>query len=57
MVARTALEDLSGIAPELVNDDRLYRGLDQLGKHKDRLCVRFFYQLGTCYRPSCLDFF
>lgn len=19
--------------------------------------VRFFYQLGTCYRPSCLDFF
>ena len=36
--ARTALEDLSGIAPELINDDRLYRGLDQLGKHKDRLC-------------------
>ena len=35
---RTALEDLSGIAPELINDDRLYRGLDQLGKHKDRLC-------------------
>ncbi len=36
--ARTALEDLSGIAPELINDERLYRGLDQLGKHKDRLC-------------------
>ena len=36
--ARTALEDLSGIAPELINNDRLYRGLDQLGKHKDRLC-------------------
>ena len=36
--ARTALEDLSGIAPELINDDRLYRGLDHLGKHKDRLC-------------------
>jgi len=36
--ARTALEDISGIAPELINDDRLYRGLDQLGKHKDRLC-------------------
>ena len=36
--ARTALEDLSGIAPEFINDDRLYRGLDQLGKHKDRLC-------------------
>ena len=36
--ARTALEDISGIAPELINDDRLYRGLDHLGKHKDRLC-------------------
>ena len=36
--ARTALEDLSGIAPELINDDRLYRVLDQLGRHKDRLC-------------------
>ena len=36
--ARTALEDLSGIPPELINDDRLYRGLDHLGKHKDRLC-------------------
>jgi hypothetical protein len=24
--ARTALEDLSGIAPELINDDRLYPG-------------------------------
>ena len=36
--ARTALEDLSGIAPQLINDDRLYRGLDRLGKHKDRLC-------------------
>ncbi|NBV33048.1 MAG: IS1634 family transposase [Proteobacteria bacterium] len=36
--ARTALEDLSGIAPELINDDRLYRGLDHLAKHKDRLC-------------------
>ncbi len=36
--ARTALEDLSGIAPEHINDDRLYRGLDHLAKHKDRLC-------------------
>ena len=36
--ARTALEDISGIAPELINDDRLYRGLDHLGRHKDRLC-------------------
>ena len=36
--ARTVLEDIRGIAPELINDDRLYRGLDRLGRHKDRLC-------------------
>jgi len=36
--ARTALEDLTGISAEQVNDDRLYRGLDQLGQHKDELC-------------------
>ena len=36
--ARTVLEDISGIAPELINDDRLYRGLDHLGRRKDRLC-------------------
>ncbi len=26
--ARTAPEDLNGIAPELINNDRIYRGLD-----------------------------
>lgn len=36
--ARTAMEDLTGIDAELINDDRLYRGLDALGQHKDRLC-------------------
>jgi hypothetical protein len=36
--AQTALEDIGGIAPELINDDRFYRGLDHLGKHKGRLC-------------------
>jgi transposase len=35
----TALDDLLGVAPELVNDDRLYRALDQLGEHKDALCT------------------
>jgi transposase len=35
----TALDDLLGVAPELVNDDRLYRALDQLGQHKDALCA------------------
>ncbi len=36
--ARTAREDLCGIPVEAVNDDRLYRDLDKVGAHKDRLC-------------------
>ena len=36
--SRTALEDLCGIPVESINDDRLYRALDQVGAHKDRLC-------------------
>ena len=35
----TALDDLLGVAPELVNDDRLYRALDHIGQHKDKLCA------------------
>lgn len=35
---RTALEELSGIPVAAVNDDRLYRALDKLAEHKDRLC-------------------
>ena len=31
---RTALEDILGVAPDLVHDMRLYRGLDQLLPHK-----------------------
>jgi len=34
----TALEDLLGVDTKLVNDDRLYRALDQIGQHKDALC-------------------
>lgn len=37
--ARTALEDLCGIPVESVNEDRLYRALDKVGEHKDRLCA------------------
>jgi transposase len=36
--ARTALEDITGIDAGRVNDDRLYRALDRVGEHKDRLC-------------------
>jgi len=36
---RTALEDITGIPLSRVNDDRLYRGLDVLGAHKDKLCA------------------
>jgi len=35
---RTALEDITGVPLSKINDDRLYRGLDVLGAHKDRLC-------------------
>jgi len=34
----TALDDLLGIPPEKVNDDRLYRALDALLPHKDAIC-------------------
>jgi len=42
----TALDDLLGVAPAAVNDDRLYRALDRLGEHKDALCTH----LMTRYR-------
>jgi transposase len=35
----TALDDLIGVDTKLVNDDRLYRALDQIGQHKDALCA------------------
>ena len=34
---RTALDDLLGVALDQVNEDRLYRGLDQLHAHKEQL--------------------
>ena len=43
---KTALDELLGIDTKLVNDDRLYRALDQLGQHKDKLCLH----LMTRYR-------
>ncbi len=34
---RTALEDLLGVSWEKINEDRLYRGLDQLNERKEQL--------------------
>jgi transposase len=34
---RTALDDLLGVGLDQVNEDRLYRGLDQLQAHKEQL--------------------
>jgi transposase len=36
---QTALEDLLGVSREQINDDRLYRGLDALHEHKEKLTV------------------
>lgn len=38
---KTALDELLGVAPEKVNDDRLYRALDALLPHKDALFGHF----------------
>lgn len=35
---KTALDDLLGVPPDRVNEDRLYRALDALLPHKDTLC-------------------
>jgi transposase len=46
---RTALGDLLDIAEEKVNDDRLYRALDQLLPHKERLETHVKDRLGTLF--------
>ena len=35
---KTALEDLLGVDKGRINDDRLYRALDVIGGHKEKLC-------------------
>lgn len=35
----TAMEDLLGVSWAKINDDRLYRGLDVLSDHKEKLCA------------------
>lgn len=45
----TALDDLFGVSPALVNDDRLYRALDQLLPHKDALQQHLVARLGELF--------
>ena len=45
----TALEDLFGLSPGLVNDDRLYRALDQLLPHKAALQQHLVARLGELF--------
>jgi transposase len=47
---RTALDDLLGIPVAKVNDDRLYRALDQILPHKDVLEGHLKDRLGTLFK-------
>jgi transposase len=53
--AKTALEDLLGVAAEKINDDRLYRALDALLPHKDALCRHLQKRYGELF-GSTFDF-
>jgi transposase len=46
---RTALSDLLGVPEERVNDDRLYRALDQLLPHKQALEAHLRQRLGELF--------
>lgn len=52
---KTALEDLLGISVKKVNDDRLYRTLDELLPHKDEVCSHLQEQY-TDWFGSKFDF-
>ncbi len=45
----TALCDLLGIAPDKINDDRLYRAMDQLLPHKEALEIHLKNRLGELF--------
>lgn len=49
----TALDDLLGVAPALVNDDRLDRARDQLGAHKDALCTHLLERYRQWFGVRC----
>lgn len=47
---KTALEDILGVAPTSVNDDRLYRALDKLLPHKEALEKHLRNRLGELFK-------
>ena len=47
---KTALRDLLGVTEERVDDNRLYRGLDQLLPHKEALEVHLKNRLGDLFQ-------
>ena len=47
--AKTALEDLLGVAGELVHTDRLYEGLDRLLVHKEKIERHLKHRLGDLF--------
>jgi transposase len=51
----TALDDLLGVPREKVNDDRLYRALDELLPHKEALCGHLQKRYGELF-GSRFDF-
>lgn len=52
---RTALDDLLGVPPDKINDDRLYRSLDVLLPHKDVLCKHLQQRYGELF-GAAFDF-
>ena len=48
--AKTALPDLLGVTEERLDDNRLYRGLDQLLPHKEALEVHLKNRLGELFQ-------
>jgi transposase len=48
--SKTALPDLLGVTEERVDDNRLYRGLDQLFPHKEALEVHLKNRLGELFQ-------
>ena len=46
---KTALDDLLGVLPDKINDDRLYRALDALLPYKDELCRHLQKRYGEMF--------